>query len=65
MLTTLLRPTSGRATVAGVDVSADPAGVRARIGNIGQGNDGGLLAASVTAGVGLVVGVRAINRNIS
>ena len=41
MLTTLLRPTSGTATVAGVDVSADPAGVRARIGYIGQGNGGG------------------------
>jgi ABC-2 type transport system ATP-binding protein len=41
MLTTLLRPTSGAATVAGVDVLADPAGVRARIGYIGQGNGGG------------------------
>jgi ABC-2 type transport system ATP-binding protein len=41
MLTTLLRPTSGTARVAGVDVSADPAGVRARIGYIGQGNGGG------------------------
>lgn len=41
MLTTLLRPTSGTATVAVVDVSADPAGVRARIGYIGQGNGGG------------------------
>ncbi|MGJ3189123.1 ATP-binding cassette domain-containing protein [Paenarthrobacter sp. FR1] len=41
MLTTLLRPTSGSATVAGVDVEKDPAGVRARIGYIGQGNGGG------------------------
>lgn len=41
MLTTLLRPTSGSATVAGVDVDKDPAGVRARIGYIGQGNGGG------------------------
>ncbi|MFE4196621.1 ATP-binding cassette domain-containing protein [Paenarthrobacter sp. NPDC056912] len=41
MLTTLLKPTSGTATVAGVDVSTDPAGVRARIGYIGQGNGGG------------------------
>ena len=41
MLTTLLRPTSGTATVAGVDVASDPAGVRARIGYIGQGNGGG------------------------
>lgn len=41
MLTTLLRPTSGSATVAGVNVDKDPAGVRARIGYIGQGNGGG------------------------
>lgn len=41
MLTTLLRPTSGTATVAGVNVVSDPAGVRARIGYIGQGNGGG------------------------
>lgn len=41
MLTTLLRPTSGTATVAGLDVMTDPAGVRARIGYIGQGNGGG------------------------
>jgi ABC-2 type transport system ATP-binding protein len=41
MLTTLLRPTSGTATVAGVDMASDPAGVRARIGYIGQGNGGG------------------------
>jgi ABC-2 type transport system ATP-binding protein len=41
MLTTLLKPTSGTATVAGVDVASDPAGVRARIGYIGQGNGGG------------------------
>ena len=32
MLTTLLRPTGGRATVAGHDVVADPAAVRAEIG---------------------------------
>ncbi|MFJ6535469.1 ATP-binding cassette domain-containing protein [Paenarthrobacter sp. NPDC091711] len=41
MLTTLLKPTSGSARVAGVDVAKDPAGVRARIGYIGQGNGGG------------------------
>ncbi|HET9873504.1 MAG TPA: ATP-binding cassette domain-containing protein [Propionibacteriaceae bacterium] len=41
MLTTLLPPTSGTATVAGRDVVADPAGVRARIGYIGQGNAAG------------------------
>ncbi|WP_028649282.1 daunorubicin resistance protein DrrA family ABC transporter ATP-binding protein [Nocardiopsis sp. CNT312] len=38
MLTTLLPPTSGTATVAGCDVLADPAGVRRRIGYLGQGN---------------------------
>jgi ABC-2 type transport system ATP-binding protein len=41
MLATLLRPTGGSATVAGVDLLADPAGVRARIGYVGQGNGGG------------------------
>ncbi len=38
MLTTLLPPTAGTAIVAGCDVLADPAGVRRRIGYIGQGN---------------------------
>ena len=41
MLTTLLPPTSGRAQVAGADIVAEPAEVRARIGYIGQGNGGG------------------------
>jgi ABC-2 type transport system ATP-binding protein len=41
MLTTLLPPTSGSATVAGIDVVADPAGVRSRIGYIGQGTAAG------------------------
>ncbi|WP_366146352.1 ATP-binding cassette domain-containing protein [uncultured Pseudokineococcus sp.] len=36
VLTTLLRPDAGRAVVAGVDVLADPAGVRRRIGVSGQ-----------------------------
>jgi ABC-2 type transport system ATP-binding protein len=36
ILTTLTAPTVGNATVAGVDVVADPAGVRARIGLAGQ-----------------------------
>jgi ABC-2 type transport system ATP-binding protein len=36
MLTSLLPPTSGMATVAGVDVTADPSEVRRRIGYIGQ-----------------------------
>ncbi|KAA9375543.1 ATP-binding cassette domain-containing protein [Microbispora cellulosiformans] len=42
ILTTMLKPTSGRATVAGVDVDADPAGVRRRIGYVAQagGTDG-------------------------
>src|SRR4051795_5261364 len=36
VLTTLLQPDSGRARVAGVDVLADPAEVRRRIGLSGQ-----------------------------
>jgi ABC-2 type transport system ATP-binding protein len=36
ILTTLVKPTAGTATVAGVDVLADPKGVRARIGLSGQ-----------------------------
>ncbi|WP_460358184.1 ATP-binding cassette domain-containing protein [Actinoallomurus acanthiterrae] len=42
ILTTLLKPTSGRATVVGIDVNADPAGVRRRIGYVAQsgGTDG-------------------------
>ncbi|WP_214102822.1 ATP-binding cassette domain-containing protein [Acrocarpospora catenulata] len=41
MLTSLLPPTSGTATVAGRDIVKDPAGVRARIGYIGQKNGAG------------------------
>ncbi|MBM7458585.1 ABC transporter ATP-binding protein [Rhodococcus coprophilus] len=41
MLTSLLAPTSGTATVAGFDVVRDPDKVRAHIGYIGQGNGGG------------------------
>jgi ABC-type multidrug transport system, ATPase component len=41
MLTTLLAPTSGTATVAGFDVVADAAEVRRRIGYVGQGNAAG------------------------
>jgi len=41
MLTSLLEPTAGEATVAGYDVVAQPAQVRARLGFIGQGNGGG------------------------
>ncbi|GAA3508026.1 ABC-2 type transport system ATP-binding protein [Streptosporangium album] len=37
MLTTLLRPTGGTATVAGHDLLADPRGVRRRIGYVSQG----------------------------
>ncbi|GAB3488107.1 ATP-binding cassette domain-containing protein [Nocardiopsis coralliicola] len=40
MLTTLLAPTAGTAEVAGRDVAADPAGVRARIGYVAQGRSG-------------------------
>ncbi|TQS46567.1 ABC transporter ATP-binding protein [Cryptosporangium phraense] len=38
MLTTLLRPTAGTATIAGADLVSDPAGVRRRIGAVAQGN---------------------------
>ena len=41
MLTTLVRPTAGTATVAGADVLTDPAAVRRRIGYVGQGNGAG------------------------
>jgi len=41
MLTTLVRPTAGTATVAGVDVVQDPATVRRHIGYVGQGNGAG------------------------
>ncbi len=37
MLTTLLRPTSGSARVAGHDLAADPTGVRRSIGYVAQG----------------------------
>jgi ABC-2 type transport system ATP-binding protein len=37
MLTTLLRPSAGRATVAGRDLLTEPAAVRARIGYVAQG----------------------------
>ena len=36
------QPTSGEATSAGATCCTDPAGVRARIGYVGQGNGGGL-----------------------
>jgi ABC-2 type transport system ATP-binding protein len=36
MLCGLLRPTSGRATVGGVDVTRDPEGVKQRIGYMSQ-----------------------------
>ena len=41
MLTTLIPPTSGTATVAGHDVVAEAAHVRRRIGYVGQGNGAG------------------------
>ncbi|MFD1079007.1 ATP-binding cassette domain-containing protein [Longispora fulva] len=37
MLTTLLKPTSGSAVVAGCDLATDPVGVRRRIGYVSQG----------------------------
>jgi ABC-2 type transport system ATP-binding protein len=41
MLTTLLPPTSGTATVTGFDILKQPGEVRRRIGYIGQGNSAG------------------------
>ena len=41
MLTTLLNPTSGTATVAGVDLLRDPTEVRRRIGYVAQGGGAG------------------------
>jgi ABC-2 type transport system ATP-binding protein len=41
MLTTLLAPSSGSASVGGSDVVADPAAVRRKIGYVGQGNGAG------------------------
>ena len=41
MLTTLLPPTSGSATVGGFDVVGEPAEVRRRIGYVGQGTGSG------------------------
>jgi ABC-2 type transport system ATP-binding protein len=41
MLTTLITPTAGTATVAGYDVTAHPSQVRRRIGYVGQGNGAG------------------------
>ena len=41
MLTTLLAPTAGTATVAGFDVLARPEQVRLRLGYVGQGNGAG------------------------
>src|SRR5204862_4940027 len=42
MLTTLLSPTSGSATVAGYDLASDPAGVRRNIGYVGQSGGAGV-----------------------
>ncbi len=41
MLTTLLTPTAGTATVAGCDLLTDPMGVRRRIGYVGQAGGAG------------------------
>src|SRR5215472_12702890 len=39
ILTTLTRPTSGRATIAGIDVVADPIGAKQRIAVVPQRNN--------------------------
>ena len=41
MLTTLIRPTSGRAVVAGHDVAKDPVAVRRAIGSVSQSGSTG------------------------
>ncbi|WP_454051436.1 ATP-binding cassette domain-containing protein [Cellulomonas sp. Marseille-Q8402] len=41
MLTTLIAPTAGTATVAGADITREPGTVRRRIGYVGQGNGAG------------------------
>ncbi|WP_436493661.1 ATP-binding cassette domain-containing protein [Actinokineospora sp. HUAS TT18] len=40
MLTTLLKPTAGTATVAGSDLTSDPVGVRRKIGYVAQATGG-------------------------
>jgi ABC-2 type transport system ATP-binding protein len=49
MLTTLLEPTGGSATVCGFDIVEQPQEVRARIGYIGQKNGAGSTSASGTS----------------
>src|SRR5262245_39430019 len=51
MLTTLITPTAGEATVAGCDLRNDPVGVRRRIGYVAQG---GSSAPEATVGEELV-----------
>ncbi len=59
MLTTLLEPTSGSATVAGHDVVAESATVRGLIGYVGQGNGAGHMqrAADELYSQGLIYGL--------
>src|SRR5690348_15337192 len=56
MLATLITPTDGEATVAGVDLRAEPAEVRRRIGYVAQG---GSTDPSMTAVQELVIQARA------
>jgi ABC-2 type transport system ATP-binding protein len=56
MLATLITPTDGEATVAGVDLRADPAEVRRRIGYVAQG---GSTDPTMTAMQELVIQARA------
>ena len=59
MLTTLITPTSGSATVAGYDVTEHPSQVRRRIGYVGQGNGAGhhQRAADELVGQGVIYGL--------
>src|SRR3954464_5194946 len=58
MLTTLLRPTRGEATVAGADLRADPGAVRRRIGQVAPAR----LRRAVRLGVGRGPGRRGGDR---
>jgi ABC-2 type transport system ATP-binding protein len=57
MLTTLLRPTSGTATVAGADLLTHPVGVRRRIGYVAQaiGSTGGGADPNATVSEELII----------
>ena len=63
MLATLLPPTGGEATVAGVDLRRDPARVRERIGYVAQGGSTDRLAQTCSVGSGRSQSVRQPGRD--